>query len=43
MEKLLDKTKSEMARAEYINVEPNVRLHLTDAGEGRPIVLIPEF
>ena len=29
------------ARAEYIEVEPNVRLHVTDAGEGRPIVLIP--
>jgi pimeloyl-ACP methyl ester carboxylesterase len=27
-------------RAEYIEVEPNVRLHITDAGEGRPIVLI---
>jgi pimeloyl-ACP methyl ester carboxylesterase len=26
---------------EYIEVEPNVRLHITDAGEGRPIVLIP--
>jgi len=29
-----------MARAEYIEVEPNVRLHVTDAGEGTPIVLI---
>ena len=28
------------ARAEYIEVEKNVRLHVTDAGEGRPIVLI---
>jgi non-heme chloroperoxidase len=28
------------ARAEYIEVEPNVRLHITDGGEGRPIVLI---
>jgi len=28
------------ARAEYIEVEPNVRLHITDAGEGRPIILI---
>lgn len=27
-------------RAEYIEVEPNVRLHITDAGEGRPVVLI---
>jgi len=41
MEKLLDKTMSGMARAEYIEVEPNVRLHITDAGQGRPIVLIP--
>ncbi len=29
------------ARAEYIEVEPNVCLHVTDGGEGRPIVLIP--
>ena len=28
------------ARAEYIEVEPNVRLHITDAGEGKPVVLI---
>lgn len=28
------------AKAEYIEVEPNVRLHVTDGGEGRPIVLI---
>jgi non-heme chloroperoxidase len=40
MEKLLDKTISGMVRAEYIEVEPNVRLHITDAGEGRPIILI---
>lgn len=40
MEKLLNKTKTGMIRAEYIEVEPNVRLHLTDAGEGRVIVLI---
>ena len=40
MEKLLDKTISEMIRAEYIEVEPNVSLHITDAGEGRPIILI---
>ncbi|MBE3085883.1 MAG: alpha/beta hydrolase [Bacteroidetes bacterium] len=31
---------SGMNRAEYIEVEPNVRLHITDAGEGRPVVLI---
>ena len=30
-----------IARTEYIEVEPNVRLHVTDGGEGRPIVLIP--
>ena len=29
-----------MARAEYIKVESNVRLHITDAGDGRPVVLI---
>jgi pimeloyl-ACP methyl ester carboxylesterase len=27
-------------RAEYIEVEPGVRLHVTDLGEGQPIVLI---
>jgi pimeloyl-ACP methyl ester carboxylesterase len=41
MEKLFDETKSGMGRAEYIEVEPNVHLHITDAGEGRPVVLIP--
>ena len=40
MEKVLDKLMSGMVRAEYIEVEPNVRLHVTDAGEGRPVVLI---
>jgi non-heme chloroperoxidase len=40
MEKLSNKTKTVLTRAEYIEVEPNVRLHITDAGEGRPIVLI---
>ena len=34
------KTNKITARAEYIQVEPNVRLHITDAGEGRPIILI---
>jgi pimeloyl-ACP methyl ester carboxylesterase len=29
-----------MTRAEYIETEPHVRLHVTDAGIGRPIVLI---
>ena len=33
--------KTNKARAEYIKVEKNVNLHITDAGEGRPIVLIP--
>jgi non-heme chloroperoxidase len=40
MEKSPDKTMFGMVRAEYIEVEPNVRLHITDVGEGRPIVLI---
>jgi pimeloyl-ACP methyl ester carboxylesterase len=35
-----EKLTSETTRAEYIEVEPNIRLHITDAGEGRPIVLI---
>ncbi len=41
MKKITSKTKLNKARAEYIKVEPNVYLHITDAGEGRPIVLIP--
>lgn len=40
MEKILDKLMSGITRAEYLEVEPNVRLHITDAGKGRPIVLI---
>lgn len=40
MNKTIDETVSEIARTEYIEVEPNVRLHITDAGAGRPIVLI---
>lgn len=40
MEKVLDKLMSVITRAEYIEVEPNVHLHITDEGEGRPIVLI---
>jgi pimeloyl-ACP methyl ester carboxylesterase len=35
------KTVKVIARAEYLKVETNVLLHITDAGEGRPIVLIP--
>ena len=41
MKKLSGVKKAGKARAEYIKVEPNVRLHVTDAGVGRPIVLIP--
>ena len=40
MKKILNKKITGIARAEYIEVEPNVRLHITDAGEGRSIVLI---
>src|SRR4028119_2483968 len=29
-----------LGRAEYIEVEPNVKLHVTDLGEGAPVVLI---
>ena len=41
MKKRKDKKKAVRAWSEYIKVEPNVRLHITDAGEGKPIVLIP--
>jgi non-heme chloroperoxidase len=41
MESVLEKTITGDIQAEYIEVEPNVRLHITDAGKGRPIVLIP--
>lgn len=40
MVNLPENPKPVTARAEYIEVEPNVNLHVTDAGEGRPIVLI---
>ncbi|MDO9276346.1 MAG: alpha/beta hydrolase [Lutibacter sp.] len=40
MGKISKKTISEGARAEYIEVAANVRLHITDAGEGQSIVLI---
>jgi non-heme chloroperoxidase len=36
----MEKINKGAARAEYIEVEPEVRLHITDGGEGRPIVLI---
>jgi len=41
MEKLVENKMFGKVRAEYIEVEPYVNLHITDAGEGRPIVLIP--
>ena len=41
MEKEIKNINLPIARAEYIEVERNVHLHITDAGEGRPIVLIP--
>jgi len=41
MERLNDYTLTGVTRAEYIDVEPNVRLHVTDAGKGKPIVLLP--
>jgi len=40
MENQQDKRIPELARAEYFEVEPNVRLHVSDAGAGRPVVLI---
>jgi len=40
MKKILNEKIPVIARAEYIEVEPNLRLHVTDAGEGRTIVLI---
>lgn len=40
METIKEKTHAGKSRAEYIKVETNVHLHLTDAGEGKPIVLI---
>jgi non-heme chloroperoxidase len=40
MKKSQNKKKTGSTREEYIKVEPNVYLHITDAGEGRPVVLI---
>lgn len=40
MSKTNKETNTGVARAEYIETEPNVHLHITDAGNGRPIVLI---
>ena len=33
-------TLSSFGREEYITVEENVRLHVTDLGEGKPVVLV---
>ena len=41
MEKKIEDITLPIARAEYIEVEKNVHLHITDAGEGKAIVLIP--
>jgi pimeloyl-ACP methyl ester carboxylesterase len=41
MKKGIRKIKSVKTGSEYVKVESNVHLHITDAGEGRPIVLIP--
>ena len=40
MKKSAVKKKAGSTREEFIKVEPKVYLHITDAGEGRPIVLI---
>jgi len=36
----VNRTPASAGRAEYIEVEKNVKLHVTDLGEGQPIVLI---
>ena len=41
MGKIINDPTTETPRAEYIEVEPNVHLHITDGGEGKVIVLIP--
>jgi non-heme chloroperoxidase len=40
MKKSQVKKKAGLTREEYIKVESNVYVHVTDAGEGRPVVLI---
>ncbi len=40
MDKIREDIEPKTVRAEYIEVEPNVRLHVTDVGEGLAIVLI---
>jgi len=37
---LAQRTPASKGREEYIEVEPNVRLHVTDLGDGAPVVLI---
>ena len=32
-----------MAREEYIEVEPNVHLYITDMGKGKPIIFLPNW
>ena len=39
MEKLLNETKSGSARADYIKVKPNERLHITHAGKSWALAL----
>jgi non-heme chloroperoxidase len=41
MEKIITDISLPIARAEYIEVEKNVHLHITDLGDGQTIVLIP--
>jgi len=41
MKKLLEKKEVRKTGKEYIKVEKNVRLHITDMGQGKIIVLIP--
>jgi pimeloyl-ACP methyl ester carboxylesterase len=41
MENNKEKTHAGKSRAEFIKVETNVNLHITDAGEGKTIVLVP--
>src|SRR5690606_39882712 len=36
------RTPAALGRAEYIEVEKNVKLHVSDLGEGDPIVLIQD-
>jgi hypothetical protein len=40
MKKTQNNKKAGLAREEFIKVESNVYLHVTDGGEGPPVVLI---